>query len=720
MDTESLPGGFAGACLNALKACHHRNARFHGYEAQIACSCQSNLDQGIQKLCGICVALTFSENAARLLSSTQQLHLIEFLVQRPLEANATKLRALKEAAIQEFYEKETAASGKNSARLAKTSGPEDATFGVILHLQSEDDDIEEFWDPRSATIRLLEEKGINPIINFGYDWHWRADESFSTSRYSGCPAAQWGIGVRSLHDQMSVDILKLLPLPFILTGSSCVRENIRKRYKDTIVSMDFLLETQIALRSVLLRIDIDYHQNGVRRLFCHVHHPSAGFFATRDMKKEMSLQMDSGMNFCLWLAGQPYDIDTFARHYSFASLPSRKVAPLPEMWAYVRKEKEEGKFLKLNDYSPSFLSWASRFLEGACPSEILEAGQSLAGTIANKIRQRLRVAALERSKSKNVSLSVDVSAEPPDNTHPARDVSMTHGRRPGPESGSHRFRDTDALVGIDSKPCQTLHNTPVTVLSSGTVKLQTTNSHSLTFRLSGHEAKRILGLQKTPRIYFTSKHIELRVEGETVYQKNVHRLLASPTGPEWFTQIMTETCTNEEAGEQRATTQHLVAGIERVSHSSSLGANWKRGELLEKLQEGGFFHCSGTEIQGKGYGRVSFRGIQIWVPEEADREAVWIRCYLMPNGTQHASPCCNCGPHEDPCRRLGILLQFAVASDGTQKQQWKTWKGEKNAKKLNSLVDFLENREDGWTETQPRRFLDRNRGRGRDKAMYTE
>jgi hypothetical protein len=40
-----------------------------------------------------------------------------------------------------------------------------------------------------------------------------------------------------------------------------------------------------------------------------------------------------------------------------------------------------------------------------------------------------------------------------------------------------------------------------------------------------------------------------------------------------------------------------------------------------------------------------------------------------------------------------------------------------NIMKLNSLVDFLEDKEEEWTERQPRRFLDRNSGRGRRKIQ---
>ena len=45
--------------------------------------------------------------------------------------------------------------------------------------------------------------------------------------------------------------------------------------------------------------------------------------------------------------------------------------------------------------------------------------------------------------------------------------------------------------------------------------------------------------------------------------------------------------------------------------------------------------------------------------------------------------------------------------------------GEQNAKKLNSLVDFLEQTSDGYTEQQPRRYLPKGVKYGRPKISYT-
>jgi len=126
--------------------------------------------------------------------------------------------------LENFYSTEVQVSGKGCDKLASPGGPADADLGIILHLQSEEDAIGNFWDPRSATIRLLEEKGISDEFTFGYDWHWRAEETFQGR--TTCPTERWSRDLRALHSKLSTDILEILPLPFLITGSSCTRKNL--------------------------------------------------------------------------------------------------------------------------------------------------------------------------------------------------------------------------------------------------------------------------------------------------------------------------------------------------------------------------------------------------------------------------------------------------------------------------------------------------------------
>ena len=84
-------------------------------------------------------------------------------------------------------------------------GPPDADLGLILHIQSEGDAIGPFWDPRSVTIRLLEEKGLSGDFCFGFDWHWRAEDTFHGR--TECPVHKWSRDLKTLHHSVSSDIL---------------------------------------------------------------------------------------------------------------------------------------------------------------------------------------------------------------------------------------------------------------------------------------------------------------------------------------------------------------------------------------------------------------------------------------------------------------------------------------------------------------------------------
>ena len=74
---------------------------------------------------------------------------------------------------------------------------------------------------------------------------------------------------------------------------------------------------------------------------------------------------------------------------------------------------------------------------------------------------------------------------------------------------------------------------------------------------------------------------------------------------------------------------------------------------------------------------------------------------------------------KDPARRLGIEVTYENIRDGSEKSSWCFLGGKQNAKKLNSLVDFLEQKPDGYTEQQPRRFLPRGVKYRRSKVSYT-
>ena len=65
----------------------------------------------------------------------------------------------------------------------------------------------------------------------------------------------------------------------------------------------------------------------------------------------------------------------------------RSAAPLADMYAYLRKECEEQRRLRLEEYGPSFLSWAGRYLQTS-PAVIASRGESIAVAAVKKIGQR--------------------------------------------------------------------------------------------------------------------------------------------------------------------------------------------------------------------------------------------------------------------------------------------------------------------------------------------
>lgn len=134
------------------------------------------------------IARQFAREAAKALSKDEFSSLLVFLQDPKGHRKAPKehLKQQLDARLKSFYDEEIQVSGLKKDRLARPGGPEDADLGIILHLQSEEDTIGPFWNEESATIDLLMRKGLGEKAVFGFDWHWRAEETFRGR--SACPA----------------------------------------------------------------------------------------------------------------------------------------------------------------------------------------------------------------------------------------------------------------------------------------------------------------------------------------------------------------------------------------------------------------------------------------------------------------------------------------------------------------------------------------------------
>lgn len=286
----------------------------------------------------------------------------------------------------------------------------------------------------------------------------------------------------------------------------------------------------------------------------------------------------------------------------------------------------------------------------------------------------------------------------------------------GAPSGSEYEAEGDQTSGLAR-----FHGKIVVVLRCGTVKLIAPSRHMLlSFRLSIRMAQQILGLSKELTIHFSLEEIDLRVDDHVVYRKPIERLLASVRGAEWLVQIVheLEALQGKPAPEDDSEWKSPGDQLTLLPYNSRLGTGWKNGELQRKLRLGSTFPCSEMKNKSK-MGRTCFRNVQVLIPGGADFKTVFIQCDLAPNGSLHPHACATEFREDDPAKRLGIKLKFNFKVSNEEKELWVTLGGECNTKKLNSLVDFLEGKDEDWTERQPRRFLDSNKFRGRMKISYT-
>lgn len=136
-----------------------------------------NVSQVPSAVCALQIAQQFAAKAANCLSQQQFHQLLQFL-RGPADGkvrNKELLEQLLARRFEQFHSTEVEISGEGRDRLARPGGPADANQGLILHVQSEDDVLGGFWDPRSITISLLHEIGIH--------------ETFGFHRNARCPAS---------------------------------------------------------------------------------------------------------------------------------------------------------------------------------------------------------------------------------------------------------------------------------------------------------------------------------------------------------------------------------------------------------------------------------------------------------------------------------------------------------------------------------------------------
>ena len=134
------------------------------------------------------IARVFGEETERILGENDMKELQHFLSKPPERQDSGTLHDTILAKLQIFCAAEILESGEPMNKLGAPSGPENAEMGLVMHCQSKEGEVGEFWDIQSRSIRTLAEKVLSNDYVFGFDWNWRGETS---ARGRGpCPATQ--------------------------------------------------------------------------------------------------------------------------------------------------------------------------------------------------------------------------------------------------------------------------------------------------------------------------------------------------------------------------------------------------------------------------------------------------------------------------------------------------------------------------------------------------
>jgi len=334
------------------------------------------------------IARQFAKKAASILETREVELLIDFL-EKPRQIDREIANRVVRSRLDAFYQAEVAATGEPRERLAAPSGPEDAELGIILHCQSKEGHIGKFWDYESPSIQALTAKGLSSEFVYGFDWHWRAEESARRPGRSSCPASAWPRAKRSLHDALSSEILEILSLPWLIVGGACAKEN----YHRTLSHNSRLLSLSLS-STVNVEFELDIRETSVKRITTYVPHPSSGFFHP-SFSSNYAVILDANISFFLWLHGKEDTRSFFTATQSTIMKGIPGAAPLQELYSYRQREYTLGRKLAENEYKSSFLSWAAKYLS-ARPSAILDRGESLANVIIKKIGDSISAKARDR------------------------------------------------------------------------------------------------------------------------------------------------------------------------------------------------------------------------------------------------------------------------------------------------------------------------------------
>jgi hypothetical protein len=328
---------------------------------------------------------------------------------------------------------------------------------------------------------------------FGFDWHWRAETS--ARGRGGCSTNYWTEALRNLHDTLSSNLLKILPLPLLIVAGGCARMSYRKTLSTRARHVEIVLASNFSIE-----FDLDFTPNGLTRITTYIPHPSASFFSAEKFKQfSISIREDAPLNFFLWLLGKDSIGGTSIERHPKHRRRVLCLAPLGDLHTYRAIEREVGRSLAENEYNIEFLTWARRYLKADLDA-ILARRESVVERIMEMIKQKLR--------------------RPGNTTQNRQNIARRWGKT------YREFWDGHS----------------VTLDKQGILRLLVSiDRPSIKLRLGLSIARKAEGPTKPLTIHFSKQGLEFQLGQRTVYQKSQEELLSlKKYGPQWVEQLERE------------------------------------------------------------------------------------------------------------------------------------------------------------------------------------
>lgn len=687
-----------------------------------------NEDHPLCNVSGGSIATHFANAFERLLTSEEHNKLLAFLRELPpLPTSNVPLRQVVKDMIQRFYNEEVSTSKWDTDRFCIPSGREDAELMLILHCQTKKATlpVRDFWDLSTFTIQKLGAKGYDPDFCYGYDWHWRAEET-CVGRGT-CSTRTWPPAVKTLHDSISSSLFKKLPSRFALIAGTCTRQHVQKMLDS---SPDFYrCNVAVALNGTKepgVEFDLVFKNGNLCRINTYIPHPSAVWWDNQDSRTSSSALIDAGSNFVLWLLGKPYHSTTMQEQKAIVGSYQFNQAPMSDLKWYMALERKEHKILDETEYHFGFLHWAKNYL-GHDFDTIVREKRSVAGACQEKLTKNAWTARIIKHLKERQPVDKKRKHDTPNNQPMKRPMIAANHPEPSKEEFSNKsldegeFRRVQAQINreVAQKRFSTLESQElwdgrtVKMSSNGNVVLRVPWKEGPLRLYTRPEAQAIIkqsGL--SPTIHFFSDKIILKVANEVVETRPTVYMHHAREGRDWHTQnereLQAKGCLDQLSDKKQASSTG-TNGDQPISRQSGPNA-----ERRERFLQGRMVHC-GRRKEDQ-YGRITLRGsLYVLVPRHADLNHVWVQCELL-EGAEHPKTCAENAPQGDPCKRLGVHVRYRSKNTNEAEEFWYQTKSDLNMKKINSFVDFLEGKSEEFTINQSRRVPLKNAGRKEQKS----